>query len=369
MHNSTPPSPAPNSAAGSGPERFTANSLKVFAKRVAVKAGLEEIDAGRFADALVTADLQGNSTHGISRLAIYVRRMQRGLIEPRAALTVRHRRGGVLALDANNGLGQVQALKALDLLRPLARANGVAAATVCNSQHFGTLSYYCNRMAEENLILLAMTNCEPAMSPDGGCEAFFGTNPIGASFPTDRGFPVKVDLATSIVARGNIIAAEKSGKPIPRGWALNAAGESTTDAKEALNGTVLTMAGHKGYALAVMVEALSGVLAGAAVGPAIGSMYKQMDRPQGVGHFFCLFDVSAFMPVADFNQRMGRMVDSIKASRKRPGTEEILVPGERSSRFVRENASRGVPVGKAVLDELIALGADLGVEADFTRVV
>jgi LDH2 family malate/lactate/ureidoglycolate dehydrogenase len=344
------------------------NSLKVFVRRVAVKAGLEEIDAMRFAEVLVSADLQGNATHGISRLAIYVRRMQRGLIEPRAALTVRRQHGGVLALDANNGLGQVQALKALDLLRPLARVHGVASATICNSQHFGTLSYYCNLMAEENLILLAMTNCEPAMSPEGGCEAYFGTNPIGASFPTDKGFSVKVDLATSIVARGNIIAADKAGKPIPAGWALNAAGEPTTDPKEALNGTVLTMAGHKGYAMAVMVEAFSSVLAGAAIGSSIGSMYKQMDRPQGVGHFFCLFDISAFMPVAQFNQRMGQMVDGIKACRRRPGTDEILVPGERSTRLARQNAGKGVPVGKAVLDELIALGTEFGVTPDFTRV-
>lgn len=367
MHNAPPRPAAPKPAAGSGPERYTANSLRVFVRRVAAKAGLEDIDAMRFADALVSADLQGNATHGISRLAIYVRRMQRGLIEPRAVLTVCHKRGGVLSLDANNGLGQVQALKTLDLLRPLARAHGVAAATICNSQHFGTLSYYCNLMAEENLILLAMTNCEPAMSPEGGCEAYFGTNPIAASFPTDRGFPVKVDLATSIVARGNIIAADKAGKPIPTGWALNAVGEPTTDAKEALNGTVLTMAGHKGYALAVMVEAFSGALAGAAVGSSIGSMYKHMDRPQGVGHFFCLFDVSAFMPVAQFNQRMGQMVDGIKACRKRPGTAEILVPGERSTRVARENADQGVPVGKAVFDELVALGAELGVPPDFTR--
>ncbi len=89
-----------------------------------------------------------------------------------------------LAIDARNGLGQVQAMKTLDLLIPRAKKNGVAAATIRNSQHFGALSYYCNRAAEQDMILLAMTNCEPAMSPTGGYEPFFGTNPIAASFPT-----------------------------------------------------------------------------------------------------------------------------------------------------------------------------------------
>src|SRR5205807_7870373 len=179
---------------------------------------------------------------------------------------------------AGNGLGQVQAVKVLDRLIPMARDCGVASATVRNSQHFGALSYYCNRAADQNMILLATTNCEPAMSPEGGCEAFFGTNPIAASFPTGKGFPVKIDLATSIVARGNIIAAQKKGQAIPQGWALDMDGTPTNDASKALLGTVLTTAGHKGYALAMMVEGFASVLSGAAIGPAIGSMYKNMDR-------------------------------------------------------------------------------------------
>src|SRR6478735_647903 len=105
------------------------------------------------------------------------------------------------------------------MLVPLAKTHGVASATICSSQHFGALSYYCNKAAAQNMVLLATTNCEPAMSPEGACEAFFGTNPIAVSFPTGKGFPVKIDFATSIVARGNIIAAQKRGERIPEGWA------------------------------------------------------------------------------------------------------------------------------------------------------
>lgn len=356
------PGPAAAGSPAAVPARFTSASLQGLARRAAEKAGVGDSDAALFAEALVAADVQGNATHGISRLAIYIRRIRAGLIDPRAPLTIEREAPSALALDAHNGLGHVQALKALDLLVPRARANGVAAATVRRSQHFGTLSYYCNRMAGQGMILLAATNCEPAMSPAGGCDAFFGTNPIGASFPTDRGYPVKVDLATSIVARGNIIAADKQGKPIPAGWALNAAGEPTTSAREALNGTVLTMAGHKGYALALMVEALAGVLSGAAVGSSVGSMYKDMDRPQDVGHFFCLLDVSAFLPAGEFTARMGRMIDGLKSGRKRPGTDEILVPGERSSRTAEANRAAGIALPKAVVDELNTLCTELGIE-------
>ena len=200
-------------------QRYSAAEVQALAAAIAAAAGVAADDAAILADSLVDADLHGISTHGISRLSIYVRRIQRGLIDPRAELRVQQRLPAVLAVDAGNGLGQPQAVKTLDRLIPLARQYGVAVAAIGHSQHFGALSYYCNRAAREDMILLAMTNCEPAMSPAGGCEAFFGTNPIAVSFPTGKGFPVRIDLATSLVARGNIIAAQKAGRAIPEGWA------------------------------------------------------------------------------------------------------------------------------------------------------
>jgi LDH2 family malate/lactate/ureidoglycolate dehydrogenase len=333
-------------------KRYAKQHLEDLVAQLAAGMGMPPQDAARFAEVLVDADLHGVSTHGVSRLNIYLKRIDAGLIDPRAALTVDRQRGSILALDAGNGLGQVQARKALDMLMPLAQENGVAAATIRNSQHFGALSWYCNHAASRKMVLLAMTNCEPAMSPEGGYEAFFGTNPIAASFPTGKGFPVKIDLATSNVARGNIIAAQKKGSPIPMGWALDREGRPTTDPSEALLGTVLTMAGHKGYALALMVELFSGVLSGSAIGSDVGSMYKNMDRKQDVGHFFCLFDVSAFLDYDEYLRRIDETIDRIKAARKRPGVEEILVPGERSSRKARANSAEGIPISGETVAEL-----------------
>jgi LDH2 family malate/lactate/ureidoglycolate dehydrogenase len=342
-------------------DRYQAEPLKLLAARIAGAVGVPTADAALLADALVEADLSGTSTHGVSRLGIYVKRIEKGLIDPKAALSVERRRGATLAVDAGNGLGQIQAAKTLDMMFPMAMEMGVASATIRRSQHFGALSFYCNHAADQGMILLATTNCEPAMSPEGGCEAFFGTNPIAMSFPTGKGFHVKVDLATSLVARGNIIAAQKRGEAIPAGWALDPEGNPTTDAAAALAGTVLTMAGHKGYALALMVEVLCGVLSGAAIGPEIGSMYKQLDRPQDVGHFFCLMDIEAFMDRQEFTSRIDGMIDRIKACRRRLGVGEILVPGERSSRIAAERRQRGVPLDAATLEELRGLAGRLGV--------
>ncbi len=341
--------------------RYDAEVVKKLVSDIANRAGVSEGDALLFADALVEADVQGTSTHGVSRLNIYVRRIRKGLINPKAEIILERKSGSVVVIDADNGLGQVQAHKALEILLPMARATGCASATVKNSQHFGALSYYCNRAAQMDMILIAMTNCEPSMSPEGGCQAFFGTNPIAASFPTGKGYPVKIDLSTSVVARGNIIAAQRKGQDIPLGWALDREGNPTRDPEEALEGTVLAMAGYKGYALAMMVEIFSGVLSGAAVGPSVGSMYRDWSRRQDVGHFFCLMNIAPYMDVDRFKSRMDAMIDDIKACRKRPGTDEILVPGERSFRRSLENREKGIPLGEETIGELGSLCEEFGI--------
>lgn len=333
-------------------KKFKPQEMVALATRLATAAGVTAADAEIFAKALVDADVHGITTHGLSRLSIYLQRIEKGLIAARAEMTVDREGGSILALDGGNGLGQVQAVKALKMLSPLAKKNGIAAATIRNSQHFGALSYFCNLAADEGMILLAMTNGEPAMSPAGGYEPFFGTNPIAASFPTGKSFHVKVDMATSIVARGNIIAASKKGQAIPEGWALDPQGNATTDAHQALLGTVLTMAGHKGYALAMMIEVFSSVLSGAAIGSGIGSMYKDMDRKQNVGHFFCLLNIEAFMEADEFKQRMDVTIDRLKSTKRRPGVDEILVPGERSARKAAENIASGIVVTDETLKDL-----------------
>lgn len=331
---------------------FPAARLRKLIIDLSQAVGVSKEDAVLFAAALVDADLRGTSTHGISRLGIYLKRLEKGLIDAKAELRINRQVGGVLALDAMNGLGQVQAVKALQMLFPMARQNGIAAATIRHSQHFGALSYYSNLAADQNCILLAMSNAEPAMSPEGGSEAFFGTNPIACAFPSGKGFTVKIDLATSKIARGKIIAASKRNIPIPADWAFDVNGEPTTDAHQALAGTVATMAGHKGYALALMIEMFSSVLSEAAIGSDVGSMYKNLDRSQNVGHFFCLIDIAAFTDPDQFVQRVDTTIDRLKAGRRRPGVQEILIPGERSSRVAEQNSKMGIPVSGETLIEL-----------------
>jgi len=342
--------------------RFNLKTVRQLVISISKATGVPESDSSIFADALIDADVQGTITHGISRLNIYIRRIQKGLINPTANLEVEKQFGSVLTLNANNGLGQVQASKAIDKLIPLARNNGISSCTIRNSQHFGALSYYCNQVAEKNMILFATTNCEPSMAPEGSSEAFFGTNPIGCSFPTGKNYPVKIDLSTSLVARGKIISAQKKGESIPLDWALSENGEPTSDPSEALRGTMLPMAGHKGSALALMVEIFSGVLTGAAIGPEIGSMYNDQDRKQNVGHFFCLMDISAFMDVNIFKERIDHTIDQIKSSKKRPDVDQIFVPGERSYKQAKESLENGIIIEESTQSEIKHLCTELNID-------
>ena len=341
--------------------RFDFRKVQDLVVKLAESSGVPYEDAVLFAEALVWADVRGTSTHGVSRVDIYLRRIEKGLIDPAANLKTENRSPGVLVADAGKGLGQVQAVRVLERLYPIASKLGVASATIRNSQHFGASSHYCELAAEKDMILLVTTNSEPAMPAHGSTDAFFGTNPIAVSFPTGKGYSVKIDLATSVTARGNILAAAKEGREIPSGWAIDPEGHPTTDAESALQGAVLTMAGHKGYALAMLVEILSGVLSGSAVGSGIGSMYKDMDRKQNVGHFFCLFDISSFMDVAVFKDRIDHMIDSIKDGRKQPGADEIFVPGERTRKKIIENQEMGIPIDKSTLEELETLCQKRGI--------
>ena len=199
---------------------FSAEALTAFARRIAHAAGMSADDAATLADSLVAADLIGVSTHGITRLAIYVKRMRMGLINPKAVPRVERGGAAVAVIDGANAAGQVCGCFAVKHVVDAARRMGIAAATVKHSQHFGTASYYGERIARNGMIGIVFTNSEPAMPPWGGRHAFLGTNPISLVAPTGKEFVLRIDMATSVVARGRVIAASKKGEPIPDGWAI-----------------------------------------------------------------------------------------------------------------------------------------------------
>lgn len=339
---------------------FTVEKLLEFCSNLLQGAGVPKSDADIVADVLVDTSLEGLDTHGISRLPIYLTRIQSGRINPVANIKVNKTAPAVASVDGDNGLGQLVAAKSMELAIELAKEAGVGAVAVKRSNHYGASAYFCKQATVAGMAGMAFTNTPSGIPPWGGREAYFGTNPIAFGFPAKEQ-PVVVDMSSSIVARGHIILAAKQGKPIPEGWAIDKDGRPTTDAKAALAGAVLPMAGPKGYAMALAVEVMSGILSGSAFGKEVGWIYDESTKPVDIGHFFIAMDVAMFMPFDSYVDRMDQMITEIKESPKAEGVEEIFIPGERRTLKANSRNKEGIPISDQLLAELNQLAQGLGV--------
>jgi LDH2 family malate/lactate/ureidoglycolate dehydrogenase len=309
------------------------------------------------ADNLVDADLTGVESHGVSRMAIYLKRIRDGVVNPKCEIKVVAEHPAVLVIDAKNSMGAVASYKAMEMAIKKAKASGVAFVTVRNSNHYGTAAYYTKMALEHDMIGFSSTNGPARMAPWGGKDPYFGTNPFSIAVPAGQELPVVADMATSLVARGKIILAAKNNKEIPLGWAINKDGEDTTNAKEALEGTVLPFGGPKGSAIALLIDVFSGILAGASFGPHIKDMYANFEEPTNTGHIFGAFDISKFIDTSLFKQNMDQMIREIKGSTPAKGVQEIFLPGEIELKKKQQRLKEGIPLSPAVIKELKEEGA------------
>ncbi len=344
-------------------EKVAPGDLRRFALSVLRAVGLNERDAETTAWALVEANLEGIDSHGISRLALYARRVRAGLYAAQPQMRWTHPAPAVAVLDADNALGPVAALAAMEEAVRLAKAQGVGMVVVAHTNHAAALSVYTERAATQGCLALMLGNTPPAVPPWGGKSAFLGTNPLSftAPGPAAGDAPVVVDLATSVVARGNIIMAARQQQPIPAGWAIDAEGQPTTDARAALAGAVLPMAGAKGYALGLMIEILAAILSGASWGPHVRSPYEDWSAPTDSGLWCLAIDLAPLMSPEDYTARLGSLLDALRAWPAAPG-QRIRVPGDRRAEVRARRALEGIPLDAATRTELDALSAEVSVE-------
>jgi LDH2 family malate/lactate/ureidoglycolate dehydrogenase len=296
--------------------------------------------------------------HGISRLPVYVQRMMDGRINVQPKLRI-SRHGCILKVDGDHGLGQVVFSRSIEAAIPIARKCGIAAVFIRHSNHNGTGSFFCQQAIKEKMILMAMTNTPPGLSPPGGRAPCLGTNPIAFGFPVKKGPPVIVDFASSMVARGKIILAARQNRPIPRGWAVDEKGMDTTDAHAALKGSVLPMGGAKGYALACAIELFCGVLSGAAFGTEVGSIYDEGKSYANIGHHFVLYYFPHFMSEDEYYRRMDCFLRMIKETPLAQNSNAVYYPGERRYQRYLERKKSGVCLPDHIWDNLNAIADEL----------
>lgn len=334
--------------------------LRAYCSEIMEALGVPRDEAFTIADVLVDADLSGVGSHGVSRMTIYTKRLEEGVVNKDSHIVFEREYPAGARVNGGNAMGMVVGKLAMERCIEKAGENASCFITVNNSNHYGMASYYVRMAAEAGMIGFSSTNAPPNIAPWGSSEGYHGTNPIAISAPTlDE--PVILDMAPSVVAMGKIILAAKLGKSIPEGWALTKEGKPTTNAKEGMEGTVVPIGGPKGYGLAFFVDVLCGILSGAAYGPHLNNMWHDFKNPQKVGHVFGAIDISKFMDPETFKATLSQMISEIKALPKNEGITELFVPGEIEQRRKEKLKEEGIVLSQVVYDELLTLGDKYGV--------
>lgn len=341
--------------------RISADKLRAFATAAYTAAGLSARDAAVCADSLVQADLWGHQSHGVMRLAWYLARLKSGVCkvaQPEKIIAA----GAIAVIDGHDAMGQIVAKHVAEDAIARAKQHGIGAVAVRNSGHFGTAAYFTLMAARANCIGFLTTNASPSMAPWGGRKKTVGNNPWSWACPAGRHAPMVLDIANTGVARGKIYLARQRGERIPDGWAMSAEGVPTTDPQEAIDGIILPMGGHKGYAISVIMDMLSGVLTGSGVGSQVTGPYQPKHR-SAAGHFMIVLDIAPFQPVADFNRRIEAQIAELKSSPLAPGAGGIFYPGEIEARNDEANRRDGLALPEDTLADLRKVAADFDLAA------
>lgn len=361
-------------------KKIRVNDLEDFCFRVFTKLGVSQADAKITSEILVMGDVRGVFSHGVARLGRYVKGLEDGIIDPKAKFIIEEEYLSTAKINAKNSLGQVVGIKAMKMAIEKAKNTGVGIITVNNSNHYGIAGYYALMAEAENMIGLSTTNTSPLIVPTNSKQTLFGTNPISFSAPVKDKKPFLLDMATSVIPRGKIEVAERNNESMPIGWAVDERGLNTDNPAVVLenllfrkDGGILPLGGreelfggHKGYGLAFMVDILSGVLSGAYFGLDVDKdkclAPGENKKAPNVGHFFMAIDISKFMSVNDFKDRMANLTDMVKNLKPAVDQDEVFYPGEKSAARTDYHKVYGIPIKSNVYKNLIEIAKKCQVE-------
>lgn len=322
--------------------------LNELATRALKRAGASKVMAEATAQALVAAEAEGLSGHGLSRVALYAQHLREGRADGKAKPKVVRKNGATCLIDAGGGLAFPAAALAVNEAIKRAKKYGVAFVGVTNSHHFGAAAYHLAAIADAGMAGIALTNSPAAINAWGGSKAFFGTNPIAAIFPRKNAQPIVVDLSLTEVTRGKIMLYAKENKPIPLGWAVDRDGNPTTTAQAALTGSLTAIGGVKGTALALMVEALCVALTGAALSYENDSYFEPGNKPR-IGHALIVINPEALAGADMYFSRIEDMVSHMLTD------AGVRLPGARRHQAVAKARAEGISLADAQYQELLKL--------------
>jgi delta1-piperideine-2-carboxylate reductase len=326
-------------------------SLRALARSKLVAAGLAADHAEAVAETMVAGERDGCASHGIYRLLVADRSIRAGVVVTDAVPRVSQPKAGLVSVDGGGGFAQLAFARGMPLLVEKARANGIAALALNNVVHFAALWPEVEALAEQGLVALAFTPSHAWVAPAGGTKPLFGTNPIAFGWPRPGRGPFVFDFATSAVARGEIELHRREGRSVPEDWGYDADGHSTTDAEAVLDGAMRTFGGHKGSALAAMVELLAGPLIGDLTSvESIAADQGRGGSPIG-GELILAIDPAGFLggAVESHLARAETMFDAIEGQGAR-------LPSQRRYAARARSLAEGVTIPAALHADIMAIG-------------
>tara|TARA_S200000501_G_scaffold301667_1_gene288970 strand:- start:224 stop:1243 length:1020 start_codon:yes stop_codon:yes gene_type:complete len=314
------------------------------------KFGLNNNHAIISANAIINAEIVGAHSHGLSRLKMYCDRISKKVINAKPKIKIKKISQSISLIDADDSIGFVAADIAIKKCIQNAKKTGIGMVAVKKSGHYGLSGYYAEQATRKNLITMIYTNAPPAVAPYGASKSLFGTNPICFGTPTGSKVPFILDTSISMINRGKIRLAERKNKKIPQGVALDKFGKPTTDAKKALSGVQLPIAGFKGSGLAWMVDILSGVLTGSNHSGRVKDPFDDFSGPQNIGHLFITFKTNLF--VKNYNNQIKKNIRTIKNLPKIKGIKKIMYPGENKFNRYKINFKKEIKISEMIKKDL-----------------
>ena len=342
---------------------LTQNQLQKITTDIFEAGGVPSGEAAIIGELLVASNLAGHDSHGVIRIPQYIGLIESGLIQPGALLEIEQESASHALINGNWGFGHVIAQKAMSLAIEKAKSSTISAISVYNCNHIGRIGSYPIMAAEAGMVGITMVNAGGAalyVAPFGGSDGRLATNPIAISTPTREGHPILLDITSSVVAQGKIRVAVNRGESVPLGWIINSEGEPTSNPQDLMEtppGALLPLggiAGHKGYALGLMIDILGGALSGA------GCSGSGTTRLQN-GVLMIALNIANFTPLDDFYEHIEGLVAHVKASPTAPGFDEILTPGEIEARQTERRLREGIPIDDETWRQIRETAAEVGI--------
>lgn len=332
--------------------RYNIENIRKHSESILVNRGFKCEDARVFVDSLISADINGVSTHGIRMLPSYLTKIDNNEFSKEHPSIIRQTPSFSI-IDAHNSIGAISATYATNLAITQSKTNGIHTVFSRNSNTFGPGFYYAEQIANEEMIGLVCCNAPAAMAAYNGLEAMLGTNPFSFAMPTKSYGNVVMDMASSVVAKSRFATAKSKGEKLEPGWAIDKNGNPTIDPNEAIQGFVLPMAGFKGYGIAMLIDVLSGFLSGASFLNKVGKFYSTTGSCMNVGHMIMAFNPSVIYD-GDFMTAADNYVETIRKSKVKEGSE-IVLPGDDRVKNRKEAIKNGICLSLDVVEKLETL--------------